>query len=208
MRCWTTALVLLVGCGSSEAPTSPDPVEVPVEVVAPSTPDEDAIEENEGEEEAQAPSHETHDVIMLVLHEEPLLRSEQRLVSVIEERIHMRGFDIGQRDATEEEAAFVSPQLESPEAEAGGAISREGNQQPMPSSLTNASHIIVVRIPPPRELNDGQLATRGIAGVLVYRQGEQTPYFRSIVDDVSAWRNAEDVWSGWFLSLLRSEAHT
>lgn len=199
MRCWTTALVLLVGCGSSEAPTPPEPVEAPVEVVAPSTPEEGELEENEDEEEAQAPSNETHDVIMLVLHEEPLLRSEQRIVSVIEERIHMRGFDIGQRDATEEEAAFVSPQLASPEAEAGGA---------MPPSLAAASHIIVVRIPPPRELNDGQLATRGIAGVLVYRHGEQTPYFRSIVDDVSAWRNAEDVWSGWFLSLLRSEART
>ena len=68
--------------------------------------------------------------------------------------------------------------------------------------------IIALRIPAPRELNDGQLATRGIAGVLVYRHGEQTPYFRSIVDDVSAWRNAEDEWSGWFLSLLRSEPRT
>lgn len=198
MRRWTTALVLLVGCGSSEAPTPPaEPIEAPVEVVAPSTVEQDEAEEEE--EVARPANTEAHDVIMLVLHEEPLLRSEQRIVSVIAERIHMRGFDIGQRDATEEEAAFVAPQLESPEAEAGGA---------MPSSLANASHIIVVRIPPPRELNDGQLATRGIAGVLVYRHGEQTPYFRSIVDDVSAWRNAEDVWSGWFLSLLRSEART
>jgi len=166
-----------------------------VEVIAPSVPEEVAIDD-----EARAEvNNETHDVIMLVLHEEPLLRSEQRVVSVIAERIHMRGFDIGLRDATEEEAAFVSPQLESAEAEAGG---------PIPSSLTSASQIIVVRIPPPRELSDGQLAARGIAGVLVYRHGEQTPYFRSIVDDISAWRNAEDVWSGWFLALLRSEART
>jgi len=166
-----------------------------VEVIAPSVPEEIALDD-----EARAEvNNETHDVIMLVLHEEPLLRSEQRVVSVIAERIHMRGFDIGQRDATEEEAAFVSPQLESAEAEAGG---------PIPSSLTSASQIIVVRIPPPRELSDGQLATRGIAGVLVYRHGEHAPYFRSIVDDISAWRNAEDVWSGWFLALLRSEART
>lgn len=202
MRWWTTALVLLVGCGSSEAETPPsEPVQTPIEVAPPSV-DVVEEEEDENEDEGDASAEEdfgTHDVIMLVVHEEPLLRSEQRIVTVISERLHMRGYDIGHRDASEEEAAFVLPQLESPEAEANIAI---------PSSLAAASNVIVLRIPPPRELNDGQLATRGIAGVLLYRHGEQAPFFRSIVDDVSAWRNAEDVWSGWFLSLLRAEART
>lgn len=207
MRWWTTALVLLVGCGSTEAPTPPpEPVQTPVEVTPPSEADElegedeeDEGEDEEDEDQEAAGDFGTHDVIMLVVHEEPLLRSEQRIATVITERIHMRGYDIGQREASEEEAAFVLPQFESPEAEAN---------VPVPASLAAASNVIVLRIPPPRELNDGQLATRGIAGVLIYRHGEQAPFFRSIVDDQSAWRNAEDVWSGWFLSLLRAEART
>lgn len=202
MRWWTTALVLLVGCGSSEAETPPsEPVQAPVEVAPPPVEEVEGEEEEEDEEESARAEGDfgNHDVIMLVVHEEPLLRSEQRIVTVISERLRMRGYDIGQRDASEEEAAFVLPQLASPEAESTLAV---------PSSLAAASNVIVVRIPPPRELNDGQLATRGIAGVLLYRHGEQAPFFRSIVDDVSAWRNAEDVWSGWFLSLLRAEART
>ena len=208
MRWWTTALILLVGCGSTEAPTPPaEPEQAPVAVAPPEESGESDPESEELDEEDADPAEgdsaggvpQSHDVIMLVVHEEPLLRSEQRIVTVISERIRMRGFDIGQRDATEEEAAFVAPQLESPEAEASLAV---------PSSLASASHVMVVRVAPPRERSDGQLATRGISGVLVYRHGEQAPFFRARIDDTSAWRNAEDVWSGWFLSLLRSEAST
>lgn len=142
---------------------------------------------------ADAPPGPPHDVMLVVVHDEPLLRSELRVLSVITDRLDRRGLDVGQREATEAEATYFRHAFE---GTSDGA---------WPSSLAGASQVVVLRIPAPRVLERGDRATRGIAGVLAYRAAEESPFVSVVVDDGSAWRQPEDRWSAWLLSLLHTE---
>lgn len=193
--------VALAACGSGAT----DPVRA-TELAEPPLPPPGAPEPAEpapptevaAEPAAAAPALDRrYDVLLLVDHEEPLLPSEERVLGVIVERLRLRGRDVGRRDLTADERAHLRATLE--------AERREAPTDGRPE-FDGARFRLVVRIPPPRTLRDGQRATRGIAGVWAYRGEVDVPYLQLDVDDASAWRWPEDRWSGWLLSVLASEA--
>jgi len=201
---YALCLGVIGACGppSSEAPPAPETHPEPSSEGAPGA---GTVAEVEGSEAAPSPGSEgedpppvlePHDVVVLVVHEEPLLRSETRILGVIAERLDRRGLDVGQREATDEEAAYMRAFFEGrPEAAGAG----------MPGTLAGASKVLVLRVPAPRVLANGDRVTRGIAGVLAFRASEREPYFEARVDDVSAWRASEDRLAPWLLSILRAE---
>ncbi len=198
------ALSLLVGgaaCGSTDDAAEPEVeavAEPETEAVAEPVPETEAVAEAEAEPDSDsppAPSLERHEVLVLAVHDDPLLRSEQRLLDVIEERMGMRRIDALEREATEAEAAFARAYF-------GGDDARPAA---LPPSVAGASIVVFLRFPPNRELDRGQRATRGLGGVLAFRTGETGPYFEARIDDASAWRSPdEQVWP-WLISLVRAE---
>jgi hypothetical protein len=214
------ALVTLVGCGSAEtsvttaAPETETETEAATEtaperrseeptqsaVLAGSRSDPRRPENPEtetgtetGTETATAAPVGPHEVVVVAVHDDPLLRSEQRLLDVIEERMQMRRIDAIEREASEEEASF-----------ARAFFAGQGQGTP-PASLSGASVVVFLRFPPNRELDRGQRATRGLGGVVAFRAGEPEPFFEARIDDVSAWRAAdEQIWP-WLISLVRAE---
>lgn len=184
----TTALALLalVGCGSPEEP--PAPVEVaPVVEVEP-----EPVVEPEPAPEVVVPS--THDLLFLVLHDQPLLPSEERLLGVQEARLDRRN-DVERRDATEEEAAFAAIFFDgTPDARLEAVF---------PETFGRASQVLFLRVAPPRTRSDGELLSRGFTGVLLFRPPDLEPAFEERIDEASSWRFADDTWSGWLSGLLR-----
>lgn len=135
----------------------------------------------------------THDVLFLVVHEAPLLSSEERLFGVLETRLGRRN-DLERREAIEEEAAFAEAYL-----------SAEGAARPVafPATFGRASRVIVMRVPAPRVRSDGDLVSRGVVGVLSFRPPSLEPAFEARIDESSSWRLADDQWSSWLTGLLR-----
>lgn len=193
------ALVTLTGCGSGEttAPAATPGTDIAAQTEAETTGATDV--ETTAEVEAEAATATPvgiHEVVLVAVHDDPLLRSEQRLLDVIEERMRMRRIDAVEREASEEEAAFAR------------AFFRGEGQGTPPASLAGASVVVFLRFPPNRELDRGQRATRGIGGVVAFRAGEPEPFFEARIDDVSAWRAPdEQIWP-WLVSLVRAEAAT
>jgi hypothetical protein len=145
--------ITLLGCGSTDAPAQSTEPEVPVaEAAEPAAPldgeedtideehvDEDTIDDediDEGQDDeaaATAPDLGAHEVVIVVVHDDPLLRSEERLLDVIAERMQMRRIDAIRRDATDEEASFARSRFagegresaEEPEHRGSGGRARE-----------------------------------------------------------------------------------
>lgn len=199
----------LLGCGSTDAPAPSAEPEVPVaEAVEPAAPTDgvdDAIDQGEDEDDgvddegtedeatATAPDLGAHEVVLVVVHDDPLLRSEERLLDVVAERMQMRRIDAVRREATDEEASF-----------ARARFAGEGRESALPSSLTEVGTVVFVRIPPNRELDRGQRATRGFGGVIAFRRGEREPYAELRIDDDAAWRGADEQLWPWLISLVRA----
>lgn len=195
-----TALSLLAasvsGCGSDDAgaPATEASAEAAPEPASPATEtDEPAAEVTE--ELVEAPT--AHDVLLLVLHEEPLLPSESRVLGVLEERMRRRRYDVEMRDVTPEEASLARLFLDpSASEEARDAAT-------LPATFGAATRIVVLRVPAPRTLRDGNRATRGFAGALLFRPPFVEPAFEAQIDDDSSWRLTDDRWSSWLEGLLR-----
>lgn len=192
----------LVGCGESEeAAASAEPTaegDEPTSVAGDEVETDQAggaADEAPAPEEAEpAPDLGAHEVVIVAVHDDPLLRSEQRLLDVIVERMQMRRLDAIGREATDEEAAF-----------ARARFADEGAPAAVPSTLAGAGTVVVLRFPPNRELARGERGTRGIGGVLALRRGESEPYLDLRIDDAAAWRAPdEQVWP-WLISLVRAQ---
>ncbi len=199
-----TALSLLAaiavvsgGCGSDDAG------EPAVEAPAEAAPEPPATETDEPaddlpEEVVEAPVTPTaHDVLLLVLHEEPLLPSESRVLGVLEERMRRRRYDVELRDVTPEEATLARLFLDPSASEEARAAAT------LPATFGAATRIVVLRVPAPRTLRDGNRATRGFAGALLFRPPFVEPAFEAQIDDDSSWRLTDDRWSSWLEGLLR-----
>lgn len=201
-----TALSLLAaitasgaGCGSDDA------AEPPAEAASDLAPEPPATETDEPEDEVteelvEAPAEVTptaHDVLLLVLHEEPLLPSESRVLGVLEERMRRRRYDVELRDVTPEEASLARLFLDPSASEEARAAAT------LPATFGAATRIVVLRVPAPRTLRDGDRATRGFAGALLFRPPFVEPAFEAQIDDDSSWRLTDDRWSSWLEGLLR-----
>ncbi len=197
----------LLGCGSTEAPeASGEPEVTEPEATAPAAAaadddgeeearDEDRDEDDEDDEAvAAAPDMSAHEVVIVVLHDDPLLRSEERLLDVVAERMEMRRIDAIRRDATDEEATF-----------ARAHFAGEAAPGALPASLAGVGTVVFLRIPPNRELDRGQRATRGFGGAIAWRRGEPDPYVELRIDDDAAWRGADEQLWPWLISLVRAE---
>jgi len=194
---------MLLACGSTDAntpepPPEPPPIEVPELADEAGESDEDGDdgeESGDDESEVAAPDLGAHEVVVVAVHDDPLLRSETRLLDVIAERMRMRRLDAIQREATEEEATFARAFF------AGDAA----HPSTRPSSLAGVSTVVFLRFPPNRELDRGDRATRGLGGVLAFRRDQTEPFLDLRVDDSSAWRAPdEQIWP-WLISLVRAQ---
>ncbi len=199
----------LIACGSTDA-TTPEPQPEPAPIEVPELADEagedddgnvdddgddDADEGADDENEVAAPDLGAHEVVVVAVHDDPLLRSETRLLDVIAERMRMRRLDAIQREATEEEASFAR-------AFFAGDAARPSTR---PSSLAGVSTVVFLRFPPNRELDRGDRATRGLGGVLAFRRDQSEPFLDLRIDDSSAWRAPdEQIWP-WLISLVRAQ---
>lgn len=197
-------LVSLLGCGSTEAPptTSAEPESPPLEE-SPTTPSDEQDDEapprgevaQDEDEDVPAPDTAPHEVVIVVVHDDPLLRSETRLLEVIAERMQMRRIDAVQREASEAEAAY-----------ARGFFAGEGDASVgLPASLAQAATVVFFRVPPNREVGEGRMATRGFGGAIAFRRGDREPYLELRVDDEAAWRGADEQLWPWLISLVRAE---
>lgn len=189
-----SALLGLFGCGDEEvsAPTpEPEVVEAPevlVDEVAPEAPP------------AVAPS--SHDVLFLVIHDEPLLPSEERQLGVLVERLERRRrFDVEQRDATDEERAlaerFLDPDATS--ADRAGAT--------FPATFGTASRVLFMQLMPPRTVGSGDRVTEGYGGVLLLdtaTPAAESATFTGQLDEDSYWHLTDDRWALWLGGLLRN----
>lgn len=184
---------LASACGSPAPAAPPDPPASP-EVAAPAAPPE---EEEAAPEPIVEVTPTAHDVLLLVLHDEELLPSESRVLGVLEERMRRRHHDVEMRDATEEEAAlarlFFDPEA-SPEARAAASL---------PSTFGAARKVVVLHIPAPRTLRDGNRRTNGFSGALLFQPPSVEPAFSLAIEDSSFWRLTDDQWSSWLAGLLR-----
>lgn len=208
----------LLGCGSTDAPapTSAEPEGTPSREGAgegeggqvglghgggagEEPGDDEPSEAEHGDEEqgtaAVAPDTSAHEVVIVVVHDDPLLRSETRLLEVIAERMQMRRIDAIQREATDEEATFARAIFAGESGEAAA----------LPSTLSEVGTSVFVRFPPNRELGNGALATRGFGGALAFRRGEREPYLELAIDDEAAWRGPDEQLWPWLISLVRAE---
>lgn len=202
-----TALSLLAGLAASVSGCgSPDEAGAPAveatDETAEAAPELPAAEaepaEEVTEEVAEAPVTPTaHDVLLLVLHEEPLLPSESRVLGVLEERMRRRRYDVEMRDVTPEEATLARLFLDPSASEEARAAAT------LPATFGAATRIVVLRVPAPRTLRDGNRATRGFAGALLFRPPFVEPAFEAQIDDDSSWRLTDDRWSSWLEGLLR-----
>jgi hypothetical protein len=192
VRSAVAALVLLasLACGDEEAPPPEPPPAVPAEPVEP-----EPVAPLEPEPEPVSPS--THELLFLVLHDAPLLPSEERLLGVEEARLDRRN-DVERRDATQEEAAFAEIFL------AGG----DRTTAALPETFGEARRVLFMRVTPPRTRSDGELVARGFDGVLLFRLPDLSPVFELRLDDEAPWRLADDQWSGWLTGLLRESEGT
>jgi hypothetical protein len=198
----------LSGCGSAEAPASiaegsgapadpavassePGTDEVADEAEPPSTPDLHEADASPTEVDTSP-----HEVVIVAVHEDPLLRSETRVLEVIVERMQMRRIDAIQRDATEAERACALAFF------AGEGDSSAG----LPPSLAEAGTVVFLRFPANRELGDGQLATRGFGGAIAFRRADREPYLELRVEDEAAWRGPDEQLWPWLVALVRLEA--
>lgn len=192
----------LAACGSSpEAapPSSEPPPTAPTEPAAEPVVDDEPIEDADEEDEGDVATPITpHEVVVIAVHEDPLLRSEQRLLDVVAERMRLRRLDAVQREATEEEAEFARAFFAGP----------EGRPSTRPSTLDGVTVALFLRFGPNRQLERDQRATRGVGGVLAFRADESAPYFEVLNDDVSSWRLSDDQLWPWLVSLVRAEVRS
>ena len=65
--------------------------------------------------------------------------------------------------------------------------------------------MVFLRVPPNRELDRGQRATRGFGGAIAFRRGEAEPYVSLRIDDDAAWRGADEQLWPWLITLVRAE---
>lgn len=187
--------VALAACSGGDAPAAP---------VAEPSADEATLPEVAPEPEESEPppppavTASTHDVLFLVVHEAPLLPSEERLFGVLEARVGRRN-DVERREATEEEATFAEAYLLA-----------EGGARPaaFPGTFGRAGRVVVLRVPEPRVRSDGDLVSRGVAGILFFRPPSIEPALEVRIDEASSWRLADDQWSGWLTGLLRDPEGT
>lgn len=190
-------LLLAIGCGSDDdgAPSAEASAETTEAV--PATETEEIAEVEEVPEPIVEITPTAHDVLLLVLHDEELLPSESRVLGVLEERMRRRHHDVEMRDATEEEAAlarlFFDPEA-SPEARAAASL---------PSTFGAARKVVVLHIPAPRTLRDGNRRTNGFSGALLFQPPSVEPAFSLAIEDSSFWRLSDDQWSSWLAGLLR-----
>ena len=196
---WTSALLAgalfgAVGCGGEEeAPAAPEPevVEVP-----------EAIEEELIEEAPAVVAPTSHDVLFLVIHEEPLLPSEERQLGVLVERLERRRrFDVEQRDATDEERAlaelFLNP--DASDADRAGAT--------FPATFGTASRVLFMQLMPPRTVGRGDRVTEGYGGILLLNTAAspaESATFTAHLDEDSYWHLTDDRWALWLGGLLRN----
>lgn len=181
----------LVACGA-EAPAEPAPTPAPPETpVAEEVP---AIEDEPSEPPPVVAS--THEVLVLVVHEEPLLPSELRLLEVLEARLGRRT-DLELREASADEAALAEAHWASSDA-----------IPPAPETFGRASRVLFLRVPAPRRLSDGNRATRGFSGALLLRPPTAEPAISVAIDEVSSWRATDDRWASWLSGLLREPEAT
>lgn len=198
------ASVLTSACGEG---TGASPSEAPTEVPG------QALDQASGEpsEEASAPDMvfeeplaaapvdvARHEIALIVVHTDPLLRSEQRLLDVLVERMQMRRLDAVQREATDEESAYARTFFE-------GEVPEQGLASGLPESLTGPSVVVFVRFAPQRELDRGQRATRGFGGALAFRRGDTEPYLELRLDDAANWRGPDEQLWPWLISIVRAE---
>ncbi len=185
------------GCsGASEGASEPGAGAGPA-LAAPAPAAQDEPVEAEDVAATPAPADlSTHEVALVVVHDDPLLRSEQRLVDVIVARMAMRRIDAAARDADAEEASFARAFF------AGAGDASAG----LPASLRGPGVVLFLRFAPQRELSSGDRATRGFAGALAFREGEATPFLSLRVDDEAGWRGPDEQLWPWLISLVRAEA--
>jgi hypothetical protein len=198
---WTSALLAgalfgLFGCGGDEeeAPAAPEPevAEVP-----------EVIEEEIVEEAPPVVTPTSHDVLFLVIHDEPLLPSEERQLGVLVERLERRRrFDVEQRDATDEERAlaevFLNP--DASDADRAGLT--------FPATFGSASRVLVMQLMPPRTVGSGDRVTEGYGGILLLDTAASLPAAQSatfvgLLDEDSYWHLTDDRWALWLGGLLR-----
>lgn len=111
----------------------------------------------------------------------------------------MRRMDAVRREPTAEEAAYARSLLSESRAE-------ENEDATPPASLEGAAVALFLRFPANRELPNGDLATRGIGGILALRRGERAPYLTVRFGESVGWRMAdEQIWP-WLISAVRAEA--
>lgn len=189
MRSWLLLATMLAACGEAET------AEAPPELVAPAEPPATSEGEDDGEDEALTAETEaeadepapvvpsTHELLVLLVSEQPLLRSEERLGEFLEARMRRNRRDAELRPATEAEAAF---------ARDGGAL---------PETFGAAERLLVLHVAEPRTLPDGDLRSRGLDGVALYRLPGATPVFQAQMDD--GWRLEDEQWATWIAGLLR-----
>ncbi len=195
---WTSALLagaLTLGCGDDDAAPAapPEAIEVADEVA------EEEAPELEEDEAPPAVSPTSHDVLFLIVHDEPLLPSEQRQLGVLEERLERRRrFDVEQRDATDEERAlaelFWDPDA-TDEARAAATF---------PATFGSASRVLFMQLMPPRTLSDGDRATEGYGAILLLDTSTHAATFVGQLDEDGAWHLTDDRWALWLGGLLRS----
>lgn len=147
-------------------------------------------------EAAAAPDLGPHEVVLVLVHDDPLSRSETRVMDVVVERMRMRRMDAIVREATPEEDTFARPFF----------AGRGSDESPLPSSLAGADTVVFVRFPPQRELPSGDTATRGFGGALAFRRGEAGPFLVLRIDDEAGWRGPDEALWPWLISLVRAEA--
>jgi|GEM_PF-2058955 len=184
-------LVGLVGCGGEEEVSS---VPEPVVLEAP-----EVIEEEVASEAPPVVMPTSHDVLFLIVHDEPLLPSEERQLGVLVERLERRRrFDVEQRDATDEERAlaylFLSP--DASEADRAGAT--------FPATFGTASRVLLMQIMPPRTVSSGDRVTEGYGGILLLDTATDSATFTGQLDEDSYWHLTDDRWALWLGGLLRS----
>lgn len=187
------AAALLLGCGDETTePVAPEP-EAATAVI-----EEEAIEVVE-EPPPAAIGPTSHDVLFLILHDEPLLPSEERQLGVLEERLERRRrFDVEQRDATDEERALAERYLspDASDADRADAV--------FPATFGTASRVLFMQLAPPRTLSSGDRATEGYVGVLLLDTATQQPTFVGQLDEDESWHLTDDRWALWLGGLLRN----
>lgn len=186
MRSWIGLSIVLAACGET-APVETAPVTEPV-VEAP--PDDEALADEEEAPEAPAPvGPSTHELLVLLSGEEALLPSEERLGEFLEARMRRNRRDVELRAATDEEAALA-----------------RGEASTLPATFGEARRVLVLHFAAPRTLPNGDLRSRGVAAVRLFRLPSTTPSFEARME--AGWRLEDERWATWIAGLLRDAEGT